>query len=74
MIIYRTAAAFCLALELIEHGPGHVTGLPMGGGALSQLGLVFGVAFILTEGEESIAGFGQWVRLKVRALRDWLRK
>lgn len=69
MIIYRTAAACGLVLEMLHNCGVHVSGLPIGGGPLAQLGAVFGAAFVLTEGREATAQFSRWIQHKVRAWR-----
>jgi len=77
MIIYRTAAACGLVLEMFEHCGVHLAGVPIGGGTLAQLGVVFGIAFVLTEGRESVTEFGGWAfgaaREFLKAVRDLLR-
>jgi hypothetical protein len=73
MIIYRSAAALCLLLEVVEHGYGHAAGLPIGGGPLAQLGLVFSLAFIMTEGQETMSSLNHWFGRKLRSLRQKLR-
>ena len=69
MMIYRTAAACGLALEMFSHLSGHGPALPVPGDPLQQIGLVFGVAFIATEASEAVAKFIQCVRRQFR--RHW---
>lgn len=73
MIIYRAAAAAALLLELAHHCNLHLVGAPIGGSALAQLGAIFGVAFVLTEGQESALRFGYAVRRGLCRLARWLR-
>lgn len=73
MIIYRAAAACGLVLEMAEHCGIHLPAVPLGGGALAQLGVVFGMAFVLTEGQESLARFQRWVAKPLRGLWQSLR-
>lgn len=77
MIIYRTAAACGLVLDMFEHCGVHLADVPIGGGTLAQLGVVFGIAFVLTEGRESAIEFGGWafgaVREFLKAVQDLFR-
>jgi hypothetical protein len=53
MIAFRLAAACCLGLEMLGHS--FHPALPLAGSHLAQLGLVFGLTFILCEFREPIA-------------------
>lgn len=74
MIIYRAAAACGLVLEMIEKCGVHMPGLPIGGNTLAQLGVVFGVAFVLTEGHETVAHAIHSAQRKLRPLTQRLRR
>ncbi len=77
MIIYRAAAAVALLLETVHHCGIHLPAVPIGGTALAQLGAIFGIAFVLTEGQESALRFGHAFRRGlcrlVRGVRALLR-
>lgn len=66
MMIYRAAAACALVFEMAEKCGVHLPAVPLGGNALTQLGVVFGVAFVITEGHESALRFGHSLRRGVR--------
>jgi len=57
MIAFRIAAACCLGLELVAHSLHDTSLLPLAGSNLAQLGIVFGVTFILLEFREPISAF-----------------
>lgn len=54
MIAFRIAAACCLGLELAGHSFHGNGWLPLAGSNLAQLGIVFGVTFIVLEFREPI--------------------
>jgi hypothetical protein len=74
MIIYRAAAACGLVLEMAEKCGVHITGVPLGGGPLAQLGVVFGVAFVIAEGQETIARAWHCSLRKLRPLWQGVRR
>jgi len=78
MFIYRFAAAVALVLEIAERSGLHVTGVPIGGGSMQQLGAIFGAAFVATEIQETAHRFSQSVRVGichfVRELRAFARE
>ena len=50
MLIYKLAALVELSLVLLEDsGYIHLSGLPLGGGQVQQLGLVFASAYVISE-------------------------
>jgi hypothetical protein len=50
MLIYKLAALVELSLVILESsGYAHLQGLPLGGGQIQQLGLVFASAYVITE-------------------------
>jgi hypothetical protein len=50
MLIYKLAALVELSLVILEDsGYIHLSGLPLGGGAIQQLGLVFASAYVVAE-------------------------
>jgi hypothetical protein len=51
--VFGLAAAIALALELCD-ATLHLSVLPLGGGFLQQMGVVFGAAFILCEVAEKL--------------------
>jgi hypothetical protein len=73
MIIYRFAAAVALLLELSHHCGIHLPAVPIGGSALAQLGAIFGVAFVLTEGQVSVQRFGRAFRHGICRVVRWAR-
>jgi hypothetical protein len=78
MIIYRTAAALALTLEIAEHCGVHIPGAPYGGSSIAQLGVLLGGAFVLTEGKEGVLRFAAAFRDStcklVRELRAFVRE
>jgi hypothetical protein len=50
MLIYKLAALVELSLVILEDsGYIHLNGLPLGGGQVQQLGLVFASAYVIAE-------------------------
>ncbi len=53
MLIYKLAALVELSLVVLENsGYIHLSGLPLGGGQIQQLGLVFATAYVIAESIE----------------------
>ena len=53
MMIYKVAALLELSLVILENsGIVHLRGLPLGGGQIQQLGLVFATAYVMAESIE----------------------
>jgi hypothetical protein len=50
MLIYKLAALVELSLVILEDsGYVHLSGLPLGGGQIQQIGIVFATAYVIAE-------------------------
>jgi hypothetical protein len=66
MFVYKLAALVELSLVILENsGYVHLRGLPLGGGQIQQLGLVFATAYVITECMDLFKG-------SPRQRRPWL--
>lgn len=73
MSIYRFAAAVALVIEIAERSGLHLAGAPIGGNSLSQLGVLFGAAFVVSEFWESTERFALAIRSKLCSLAREIR-
>ena len=66
-MIFRTAAAVGLSLELVQNSLGqHLPLLPEVTNPLAQLGLIFGATFVLVELWDGLRTAGKWLIERAR--------
>lgn len=69
-MVYKFAALFELILVILENsGYGHLSGLPLGGGQIQQIGLVFATAYVISELIELLNSLPRAQRISRRAHR-----
>ena len=67
-MIFRTAAALGLSLEIAQNSLGHhLALLPAVDNSLAQLGLIFGVTFVLVEFWDGMKTGARWFIERLRA-------
>lgn len=73
-MIFRTAAALGLSLEIAQNSLGHhLALLPEVTNPLAQLGLIFGVTFVLVELWDGLKTAARWFIERVRAAHAAVR-
>lgn len=73
-MIFRTAAAVGLSLELVQNSLGHhLHLLPEVTSPLAQLGLIFGATFVLVELWDGLKAAGKWVVERAREAHAAMR-
>ena len=69
-MIFRTAAALGLSLEIAQNSLGHhLALLPEVTNPLAQLGLIFGATFVMVELWDGLQTLGRWTVERVRAAK-----
>lgn len=71
VLVYKFAALVELSLVILENsGYVHLSGLPLGGGQIQQIGLVFATAYVIAELAELLNVPPRVQRFSQRARRD----
>jgi hypothetical protein len=74
-MIFRTAAAVGLSLELVQNSLGqHLPLLPEVTNPLAQLGLIFGATFVLVELWDGLKTAGKWLVEQARDAHAAVRR